>query len=60
MANVRAKIIIKYQTREFDNSKEVRQHFQNFKQEIFLSDDNFTLLKAFLEGAVNEADGTIE
>ena len=60
MANVRATISIKYQTREFDGNKETRQHFQNFKQQIILSDDNFALLKAALEGAVDAADGTTE
>jgi len=60
MANVRAKITIKYQTREFDGNKEIRQHFQGFEQEILLSDDNFVLLKAALEGAVDAADGSTE
>ena len=60
MANVRAKVTIKYETRRFTGNKESSQHFQNYEQEIHISEDNFTLLKAALEGAVDAADGETE
>jgi len=60
MANIIAKVKIKYRVTKKDGNKEVMQHFEDFEQTINLSEDNFALLQAAISGAVDLADGSTE
>ena len=60
MANIIAKVKIKYRVTKKSGNKEVMQHFEDFEQTINLSEDNFDLLQHALSGAVDLADGETE
>ena len=63
MANVIVTTNVKYRVSRrggTNDHKEVEQHFERFEQTINLSEDNFFLLKAFISGMVDAADGEVE
>ena len=60
MANIIAKVKIKYRVIKKTGNKEVMQHFENFEQTINISEANFCLLQAALSGTVDAGDGATE